>query len=110
VIVQDPAVPLPRRVTHLVVYGVDPGAGGVPEGAFNPENDGAFHFGRGSFGRIGYQGRRPTAGHGPYRYVFQMFALGKRLSFDLRPDLAALAAMAGSVLARGRLVGRYERP
>jgi Raf kinase inhibitor-like YbhB/YbcL family protein len=110
VILQDPDVPLPRPVTHLVAYGLDPGAGGVPEGAFNAGNDGAFHFGRGSFGRIGYQGPRPVAGHGPHRYVFQMFALGKPLSFDSPPDLSALAAaMAGSVLALGRLVGRYER-
>ena len=110
-IVQDADVPLPRPATHLVAYSLDPGAGGVPEGAFNAGNGGAFHFGRGSFGRIGYQGPRPIAGHGPHRYVFQVFALGKRLRFDSPPDLTALAAaMAGSVLARGQLVGRYERP
>ncbi len=108
-VVQDPDAPLPRPITHLIAYGLDPKAGHVPHGAFAARAC-PFQLGRGSFGRVGYQGPRPVPGHGPHRYVFQMFALGKPLKFESPPDLAALAeAMAGSVIGRGRLTGRYER-
>jgi Raf kinase inhibitor-like YbhB/YbcL family protein len=110
-IVQDPDAPLPRPVTHLIAYRVDPTVGGVEEGAFEAGRAGQIRFGRGSFGRIGYQGPRPVAGHGPHRYVFQMFALARLLLFDSPPDLATfVAAMAGATLARAQLTGRYERP
>jgi phosphatidylethanolamine-binding protein (PEBP) family uncharacterized protein len=67
-------------------------------------------FGRGSFGRVGYMGPRPVRGHGAHRYVFQLFALSRRIAVGERPDLAeVLAAMRGAVLARGKLVGLYER-
>jgi Raf kinase inhibitor-like YbhB/YbcL family protein len=111
IIVQDPDAPLPRPITHLIAYGVDPCSHGAPEGAFEDGRTGSIRLGRGSFGRVGYQGPRPVAGHGPHRYVFQMVALAKPLEFDSSPDLAAIAAaMAGFVLARGRLTGRYQRP
>jgi Raf kinase inhibitor-like YbhB/YbcL family protein len=110
-IVQDPDAPLPRPVTHLIAFGLDPKAGGAGEGMFESGRMGAIRLGRGFFGRIGYQGPRPVAGHGPHRYVFQMFALAKQLDFESPPDLPAIvAAMAGAVLARGQLAGRYERP
>ncbi len=110
-IVQDPDAPLPRPVTHLIAYGIDPVAGGVAEGALGAGRAGAIQLGRGSFGRIGYQGPRPVAGHGPHRYVFQMFALARLLHFDSPPDLATfVSAMSRAVLARGQLIGRYERP
>ncbi len=108
-VVQDPDAPLPRPVTHLIAFGIDPAAGHVAHGAFAARAS-EFHFGRGSFGKVGYHGPRPVAGHGPHRYIFQMFALGKPMSFETPPDLALLAsAMAGSVVAHGRLIGRYER-
>jgi hypothetical protein len=105
-IVQDPDAPLPRPITHLIAYAVDPTAGGVEEAALEPGRAGLIRF-----GRIGYQGPRPVAGHGPHRYVFQMFALARLIHFDSPPDLeAVVAAMEGVALARGQLTGRYERP
>jgi Raf kinase inhibitor-like YbhB/YbcL family protein len=110
-IVQDPDAPLPWPVTHLIAFGIDPSAGGVEEGALGAGRTDAIQLGRGSFRRIGYQGPRPVAGHGPHRYVFQMFALVRLIHFDSPPDLATVvAAMARAVLARGQLTGRYERP
>ncbi len=110
-VLQDPDAPLPRPVTHLIAYGVDPNSRGAPEGAFEAGRVGAIRLGRGSFGRVGYQGPRPVAGHGPHRYVFQIFAVARPLNFGSPPDLTAItAAMAGMVLARGLLTGRYERP
>jgi len=109
-IVQDPDAPLLRPVTHLIAYGLEPCAGSVAEGAFDAGRAGDVRLGRGSFGRMGWDGPRPVAGHGPHRYVFQMFALATRLKFAKPPDLAAIsAAMAGAVLSRGQFIGRYER-
>lgn len=110
-VVQDADAPLPWPITHLIAFGLDPRAGGVPQGAQWPKGGLDCKFGRASFGWIGYKGPRPVAGHGPHRYVFQMFVLGKTLRFESPPDLTAITnAMAGSVLARATLTGVYERP
>jgi Raf kinase inhibitor-like YbhB/YbcL family protein len=110
-IVQDPDVPLPRPVAHLVAYGIDPGAGAAPEGAFGVDSTWPLKFGRGALGRIGWEGPRPVTGHGPHRYVFQMFALAHPLRFGSPPDLTAITgAMANGVLGRGKLTGLYVRP
>lgn len=64
----------------------------------------------------GYIGPEPLKGHGPHRYVFQIYALGQSLLN--RPDRDALvksrprtllAAVDSPVLARGRINGVYER-
>ncbi|MGO9660600.1 MAG: YbhB/YbcL family Raf kinase inhibitor-like protein [Acidimicrobiales bacterium] len=64
----------------------------------------------------GYHGPEPLKGHGPHRYVFQIYALGHSL-LD-RPDRdaliksrprALLASIGSPVLARGRITGVYER-
>ena len=109
-IVQDPDAPLLRPVTHLIAMGIAPGDGGLPEGALAPRAGSSVAFGVGSFGRAGYAGPRPVRGHGPHRYVFQMFALDRPLSFPARPGLAGVVpAMAGTVLSQGVLTGTYKR-
>lgn len=106
-VVQDPDVPLPDPVTHLIVFGLDPK---VPIGEGELNAGGARLMGKGSFGRIGYAGPRPIRSHGRHRYVFQLFALDTALGLSGTPDLKTLAAaMAGHVLARGELTGWYER-
>jgi phosphatidylethanolamine-binding protein (PEBP) family uncharacterized protein len=64
----------------------------------------------------GYLGPEPLKGHGPHRYVFQIYALGHSLLN--RPDRDALiksrprrllASIDSPVLARGRINGIYER-
>ena len=64
----------------------------------------------------GYYGPEPLKGHGPHRYVFQLYALGNSLLS--RPDRdalikakprAVLASIDSPVVARGRLEGVYER-
>lgn len=64
----------------------------------------------------GYFGPEPLKGHGPHRYVFQVYTLGERLSdaadvgtlIQSRPR-RVLAAVQAPILARGRIVGVYER-
>jgi len=68
---------------------------------------------RSGMGR-GYLGPGPIKGHGPHRYVFQVFALsGPALADAPAAERAKprelLGAIAGPVLARGRLTGVYER-
>ena len=63
----------------------------------------------------GYLGPAPIKGHGPHRYVFQVFALAKPVTtgssgaaLDSARPRDVLAA-ASDVLAGGRLDGFYER-
>jgi Raf kinase inhibitor-like YbhB/YbcL family protein len=68
-------------------------------------------LGKNSFARAGWMPPDPPPGHGVHRYGFQVFAL------DHDPDLGAeprrdtlFNALRGHVVARGLLVGTYERP
>jgi Raf kinase inhibitor-like YbhB/YbcL family protein len=109
-IMQDPDVPLPKPVVHLIAHGIAPAQSSFAESTLSQGTGGDIRFGAGSFGRQGYQGPRPVPGHGPHRYVFQMIALGSRLDFIEPPKLGAvLAAAGGNVLASGQLVGLFER-
>ncbi|OXY94927.1 hypothetical protein BEK98_17570 [Streptomyces diastatochromogenes] len=88
---------------------------GLPQGGLDAGTpaDGVRLLSSGS--RRGYLGPAPIKGHGPHRYVFQLFALGGPLTVgrsNTVPDSAkprAVLAAAGDVLARGRLDGFYER-
>lgn len=88
----------------------------LPSGALAKKNPGqGVTLLRSVIGR-GYLGPEPLKGHGPHRYVFQIYALGHSLLN--RPDRAALiksrprallASIDSPVLARGRITGVYER-
>ena len=57
----------------------------------------------------------PPKGHGPHRYVFQLFALAEPLSIGSKGGVEEaqprkVLAAAGPVLARGRIDGVYQRP
>ncbi|MEA2592751.1 MAG: hypothetical protein QOD62_2582 [Actinomycetota bacterium] len=107
-IIEDPDAPLPKPVVHLALAGISPELGGLVEGDLN--EGGRHGNGRGSFGRTGYAGPRPVPGHGAHRYVFQLYALSRPLDLPsgVKPN-SIVAAMNGTVLARGRLDGTYER-
>lgn len=63
----------------------------------------------------GYFGPEPLKGHGPHRYVFQIYALGQRLQDGDRDALLktsprrVLTSIDTPVLARGRITGISER-
>jgi hypothetical protein len=66
-------------------------------------------------GGPGYLGPAPIKGHGPHRYVFQIFALADPVTagatgagLDTAKPRDVIAA-ASKPLARGRLDGFYER-
>lgn len=109
IICDDPDAPGGTWV-HWVVYGIPPETADLPEGigkgAALPE--GAME-GETDFRRPGYGGPCPPPG-APHRYFFKVYAL------DAMPEPAPPVtkqkleeAMAGHVLAEGRLVGIYGR-
>jgi phosphatidylethanolamine-binding protein (PEBP) family uncharacterized protein len=64
----------------------------------------------------GYKGPEPLKGHGPHRYVFQIYALGESILSRRNHDTvlktkprSVLASINGPVLARGRITGISER-
>lgn len=110
-VMEDPDAPLPVTSMHLVVTGISPRTNGLPAGSLNRgAQSGLVRLGKGLMGRQGYYGPMPPPSHGPHRYVFQMFALDRRLRTDIAFDRKTLLKeIDGRVLARGRLIGIFER-
>ena len=103
-VLEDIDVPFSRPLIHTMSI-LGPGARALPEGAQAPDTFQAEHL-RGTLGS-GYSGPRPIVGHGIHRYRFMLFAVHGEI--DTSSQRAALASMVGHVVARGRLVGTYER-
>jgi phosphatidylethanolamine-binding protein (PEBP) family uncharacterized protein len=100
-IIDEAGLPTPRELAPGALAKHDPGPG--------------VTLLRSTIGR-GYHGPEPVKGHGPHRYVFQIYALSHSLLN--RPDRDAaiksrprtlLASIDSPVLARGRITGVYER-
>ena len=110
-ILEDPDAPICFAPIHLVASNIPPSPSSLPEGALCKGAQGqALILGKGTFGRFGYHGPRPPNGHGPHKYIFQIYALGKALSCPRTSSLKTIIpAMAGHVLARGTLTGIFER-
>ena len=117
VIVEDPDAPLPKPFVHAIVYNLYPPMTEIPEGAIpNTANilenalEPPFHAGKNTFGRMVYLGPAPIPGHGVHHYYFQVFALDSGLTFRQPPNRKdIIREMGGHVLAKGFLVGTYER-
>jgi Raf kinase inhibitor-like YbhB/YbcL family protein len=109
-IVQDPDVPMGRPATHALTVGIDPALGGIAEnGLAHPSPVAGVRHGKGALGRRGWAGPMPPRSHGPHAYVFQFFALDRRLELPEPFTLdQVVTAMAGHVVARARLDGMYE--
>ena len=111
-LLEDAVAPLPRPFVHCLATGLAPSLRALPEAALSARAaEFGITLGRCTLGLTGYNGPRGIAGHGVHRYTFQLLALGRRTAWRGRPTRAALLrAIAGSVLARGRLDGLFERP
>ncbi|GAA1870755.1 YbhB/YbcL family Raf kinase inhibitor-like protein [Pseudonocardia ailaonensis] len=108
-VVEDVDIPLGRPAVHCLAL-VDPAVGHLDPGALGRRHPGpGVRVLRSTVGR-GYHGPGPIKGHGPHRYVFQLFALGSALpgAPDARPR-AVLSAVDAPVVGRGRLTGVVER-
>ena len=110
---EDPDAQAPRPFTHWLIA-LPAGATVLPAAISTTprpaEIPGAVQ-GSNSTGTLGYYGPHPPVGDPPHHYHFQVFALDK--AWDLPPGftrLAALRAMRGHVLAKGEIVGLYDKP
>ncbi|NEU11809.1 YbhB/YbcL family Raf kinase inhibitor-like protein [Methylobacterium sp. BTF04] len=112
-IVEDADSPTPRSLVHLIAWNLMPEAGSLDEGAL-PSPAGASQsqdLGQNSFLQNQWLPPDPPAGHGPHRYLFQIYAIDRALALDASPGRGAVVdAMLGHVLAKGSLTGTYERP
>ncbi|MEU1089537.1 YbhB/YbcL family Raf kinase inhibitor-like protein [Streptomyces sp. NPDC005576] len=114
-VVEDVDVPMAKPAVHCVAL-IDPRTRHLPPGALAAKEPGpGVRLLRATLGR-GYHGPAPIKGHGPHRYVFQLFALAAPV--DGSPGAASpdrvrprtlLAALTPPVLGRARLTGVYER-
>ncbi len=101
-ILDDPDAPS-GLFTHWIVWNIEASTSGiaqksVPGGGVEGTND---------FGRKGYGGPCPPSG--THRYIFHVFALDQKLDLHAGARRAALdKAMAGHVVARGDLTGRFS--
>jgi len=111
-IVEDPDAPSADPLVHLLAWDLPPDLGELPEGQFkSPHHAGLDEMlGRNSYLQAAYLPPDPPSGHGPHLYVFQLFALDRKLAFDHPPGRkAVIEAMHGHIIAKGVLVGTYER-
>jgi Raf kinase inhibitor-like YbhB/YbcL family protein len=105
----DPDAPMGTWV-HWAIFNLPPGTRSVPEAVAPGEAlAGSGVQGQNSWNDASYGGPCPPLGS-EHTYVFRLYALDVRLDLDSNADKRAVeGAMAGHVLARGQLTGRYGR-
>lgn len=109
---EDADAPTLEPLVHLIAWDLPPELGELPEGELkSPGHMGLDEvLGRNAFRRAAWLPPDPPAGHGPHLYVFQLFALDRKLAFDRPPSRRQVVhAMRGRVIAKGVLTGTYER-
>jgi Raf kinase inhibitor-like YbhB/YbcL family protein len=98
------------KFTHWVIFNIPSTsrelAEAVPAGTQLP--DGALQ-GKNDFGNIGYGGPCPPYGK-THRYRFTLYALDTSLDLEAGASRKqVLGAMEGHIIARGQLIGTYQR-
>ncbi len=110
---EDPDAASPKPVFHWLIVNIPPGVTNLPMAL--PKDEKASQLGgamQGSnyTGKSGYYGPHPPSGDPPHHYHFQLFALDRVLQLPSGFNRqAVLNAMRGHVLAKGELVGIYQR-
>ena len=106
-IVDDPDAPA-GTWNHWLLWDIPAATRNLAQG-FRPLQTGVS--GNNDFGKPGYGGPMPPAGHGPHRYYFKLYALDVP-SLGLaagarRADLDR--ALRGHILSEAQCMGRYQR-
>ena len=114
-IVEDADSPTPAPLCHALVWAIPPRDGGLDEAALDadamPTLRGGLGLGKHSFLKTGWLPPDPPTGHGAHRYVFQLYALDREPALDDGAGRGAVVeSLEGHVLAKGMLIGLYERP
>jgi Raf kinase inhibitor-like YbhB/YbcL family protein len=107
-VVEDPDAPTPKPFVHWLAYDIEPDVRSFTEGINATEG---LREGKNSNLKRGWTGMAPPKGDTPHRYFFQLFALDRKLGLEDNAGRTELFnAMAGHVIARGVLIGTYQRP
>jgi Raf kinase inhibitor-like YbhB/YbcL family protein len=111
-LIEDADSPTAQPLVHAIVWDLPGADGSLPEGALptSRRDADADAMGKNSYLTPTYLPPDPPPGHGAHRYVFQIFALDIAPRFDRPPGRAALLErIRDHVIAKGLLIGRYER-
>ncbi|HZD88610.1 MAG TPA: YbhB/YbcL family Raf kinase inhibitor-like protein [Pseudolabrys sp.] len=107
-VVEDADSPTPNPLVHAIAP-LLPANGEMAEGAL-AGGDGAPPTGRNSYMQHGFLALDPPPAHGAHRYAFQVFALREAPDQPESMGRSALVHwMKSRVLAKGCLIGTYER-
>ncbi|HYE44401.1 MAG TPA: YbhB/YbcL family Raf kinase inhibitor-like protein [Caulobacter sp.] len=110
-VIEDADSPTPTPLVHAIVYDLPPRDDILKEGAIATLDDEEHpHTGLNSFFNTGYLPPDPPPGHGPHRYVAQIYALDAPSGFKglpRRPQVRDL--LHKHAIARGMICATYVR-
>ena len=107
----DPDAPTGSGWWHWTLFNLSPKTTSLPAGlgSKSPLPSGAVE-GRTDFGKNGYGGPCPPAGHKAHRYQFKVFALKDSIPLDKDAPGAMVSFYINQLkLAEGVVEGKYER-
>jgi Raf kinase inhibitor-like YbhB/YbcL family protein len=108
-LVEDADSPTPHPLVHAIVWDLAPRDGELAVGALGSDSQ-ASGAGLNSLMQRNYLPPDPPREHGVHHYAFQLLACDSALDFDSAPGRTRLLeALRGHVIAKGCLVGTYER-
>jgi hypothetical protein len=98
-------------MVHLVAAGISSSMTELPVAALSGDPAAlGITLGTCTLGQKGYNGPRAPQGFGPHRYIFEIFALSKKLDLAGPPKLSELLSkMDKLVIAKGKLEGIFEQ-
>ena len=105
VLVEDADSRTPRPLVHAIIWDLPGSDASLPEGTL-PDKRCAANDALAAT----WLPPDPPPGHGAHRYIFQVFALDIVPRFESHPGRAVLLEkIKGHVIAKGLLIGTYER-
>ena len=114
VIMEDPDAKQPTPYVHWILYGIPAATSSLHESiptVLRLKDPKEALQGRNSRGSVGYVGSKPPDGDPVHHYHFEVFALDSTGPTEpALPRESLLQQMAGHVLARGEIIGTFQRP
>jgi Raf kinase inhibitor-like YbhB/YbcL family protein len=112
-LIEDADSPTPKPLVHAIAWDLPGHDLSLPEGALKSAGSPGRRvaLGRNSILSAEYLPPDPPTGHGAHHYFIQVFALDAPPALEGKPGRGKMVeAIAGHVLAKGFLIGTYERP
>jgi len=107
----DPDAPTTVGWWHWLLFDIDPQIVELAEGAGAPgaQPPGSVH-GYTDFGFSGFGGMAPPPGDPPHHYLFNVYALDKKIGLtETATGAYVMFSIRGAVLAQGRITGTYSQ-